>query len=101
MQTLVLRTRLKPGKETEYEAVHAVIPDDLDAALREGGVHSWRIWRSGLDLFHLVEVEGYERLKEHLRDHPADKAWQARINLLLDGDFDPAAALPHLVWQLP
>ena len=52
MQTIALHTRLKAGREAEYERVHAVIPPDLDAALREAGVHEWRIWRDGQDLFH-------------------------------------------------
>lgn len=101
MQRIALRTRLRPGREQDYESVHAVIPPELDAALREGGVHSWRIWRDGLDLFHVVEVEDYARLQAHLRDHPADKEWQARINPFLDGDFDPADTGLHLVWELP
>ena len=42
---MALHTRLKTGKEAEYESVHAVIPPELDTALREAGVHSWRIWR--------------------------------------------------------
>lgn len=31
-QRVALHTRLKPGKEAEYESVHAVIPPDLDWA---------------------------------------------------------------------
>ena len=56
-QRVALHTRLKPGKEAEYESVHAVVPPELDTALREAGVHSWRIWRNGLDLFHVLEVD--------------------------------------------
>lgn len=33
--TVALRTRLKPGMEKTYEEVHAVIPQDLDTALRQ------------------------------------------------------------------
>ncbi|GII31785.1 L-rhamnose mutarotase [Planotetraspora mira] len=101
MQRIALRTRLKADAVDEYEKVHAVIPEDLDAALREGGVHTWRIWRDGLDLFHYVEVDDYESLQRFLRDSPADQAWQARINPLLDADFDPAATGLRMVWELP
>ena len=80
MQRIALHTRLAPGKEAEYEQVHAVIPDELDAALREAGVRSWRIWRSGQDLFHVVEVEDYRHMRAFLRDHPANLPWQARMN---------------------
>lgn len=34
-------------------ALHTVL-------LREHGVHDWRIWRSGRDVFHLVDVEDYQ-----------------------------------------
>ncbi|ETK31929.1 L-rhamnose mutarotase [Microbispora sp. ATCC PTA-5024] len=101
MQRVALHTKLKPGMEEAYEKIHAVIPGDLDAALREGGVRTWRIWRDGLDLFHFVEVDDYARLQEFLRENPADVAWQARINPLLDGGFDPGAGGLTMVWELP
>lgn len=103
MQQVALHTRLKPGKEEEYEQVHAVIPAELDAALRAAGVHSWRIWRDGQDLFHLVEVEDYRSMRHALRDHPANVPWQQRMSELLDvqdsyaGDDDGL----RLVWELP
>jgi L-rhamnose mutarotase len=42
-------TRLAPGKESECERVHAVISGELDIALRDAGVSSWRIDHSGDD----------------------------------------------------
>ncbi|NDL59608.1 L-rhamnose mutarotase [Phytoactinopolyspora mesophila] len=103
MQQVALHTRLKPGKETEYDESHAVIPDELDAALREAGVHTWRIWRSGRDLFHLVEVDDYQAMRNALRDHPANIQWQARMAELLEVQ-DSYAGDDHglsLVWELP
>src|SRR6476469_8246523 len=38
---VALHTRLKPGREEEYEQVHAVIPRDLEIALRDAGVTAW------------------------------------------------------------
>ncbi|HZM75997.1 MAG TPA: L-rhamnose mutarotase [Candidatus Limnocylindrales bacterium] len=103
MQTIALHTRLKAGKESEYERVHAAIPSDLDAALREAGVHSWRIWRSGRDLFHLVEVEDYQAMRAALRDHPANIPWQARMAELLEveDDYSGNDTGIGLVWSLP
>jgi L-rhamnose mutarotase len=103
MQTIALHTRLKPGKELDYEREHAVIPSDLDAALREAGVHSWRIWRSGRDLFHLVEVDDYQAMRAALKDHPANIPWQARMAELLEVEDDYSGndtGIP-LVWSLP
>ncbi|MEV6901947.1 L-rhamnose mutarotase [Amycolatopsis sp. NPDC051372] len=102
-ESVALRTRLKPGMEATYESVHAVIPPELDAALRRAGVRTWRIWRSGLDLFHFVEVDDFDAMKAALADDPADIEWQIRINRLLDTDddrSDTSTAL-GLVWELP
>lgn len=103
MPTIALHTRLAPGKEEEYDRVHAVVPPELDTALREAGVTSWRIWRSGRDLFHLVECADYAAMRAHLRDHPANVPWQARMAELLEVEDDYSggdAGLP-LVWALP
>lgn len=103
MQTVALHTRLKADLESEYERVHAVIPSDLDSALREAGVRSWRIWRSGRDLFHLVEVDDYAAMRVQLRDHPANIPWQARMAELLEVEDDYSgndSGIP-LVWALP
>ena len=103
MQRIALHTRLKPGKEDEYEKVHAVIPADLDAALREAGVHSWRIWRDGRELFHVVEVDDYQHMRNFMREHPANLPWQARMSELLEVEDDYSGndmGIP-LVWELP
>ncbi|MGO1051154.1 L-rhamnose mutarotase [Crossiella sp. CA198] len=99
----VLHTRLKPGMEAEYERVHAIIPPELDTALREAGVRSWRIWRSGLDLFHLVDCADYAAMRAYLREHPASVPWQARMAELLEVSDDYSGAEPEirLVWELP
>jgi L-rhamnose mutarotase len=103
MQRIALHTRLAPGMEEEYERVHAVIPPELDTALREAGVHAWRIWRDGRDLFHVVEVEDYQRMRRALRDHPANLPWQARMARLLEveDDYSGNDSGIGLVWELP
>jgi L-rhamnose mutarotase len=103
MQRVALHTKLKAGKEAEYEQVHAVIPADLDIAMRQAGVASWRIWRDGLDLFHVVECEDYRAMRDHLRDHPANLPWQARMAQLLDveDDYSGDGHGIRLVWELP
>lgn len=87
-QTIALHTRLKPGREADYDRIHAEIPADLGVALREAGVSNWRIWRDGLDLFHLVECADYAAMRHALRDHPANVAWQERMSELLDVEDD-------------
>jgi len=103
MERIALHTRLKPGTEAEYEQVHAVIPSDLDSALREAGVRSWTIWRDGLDLFHVVEVDDYQTMRKQLAKHPANLPWQATMAQLLDieDDYSGDDSGIKLVWELP
>ena len=103
MMRVALHTRLKPGAEAAYEAAHREVPAELTAAIRAAGVRSWTIWRSGLDLFHLVECEHYRGMLAQLEHLPVNVAWQARMAGLLEvvhdysGEAD--AELP-VVWQL-
>ena len=100
---VALHTRLRAGREAEYERVHAVIPGDLDVALRDAGVTSWAIYRDGLDLFHVLEVEDYQAMRHALRDHPANVPWQARMSELLavEDDYSGEDTGLKLVWELP
>jgi L-rhamnose mutarotase len=103
MERIALRTRLRPGREDEYDRVHAVVPPELDVALRRAGVRTWRIWRDGLDLFHVVEVDDYQAMRRALRDDPVNVAWQARMDELLDvpDDYSGDDRGLHRVWELP
>src|SRR5437588_12908532 len=101
---VALHTRLKPGAQDAYEAAHREVPASLLAAIRAAGAREWTIWRSGLDLFHVLECDDYDRLLSELAGLPVNIAWQARMAELLDTvhDYGPAggdATLP-IVWQL-
>jgi len=65
-------------------------------------VSSWRIWRDGLDLFHVLEVEDYQAMRHALRDHPANVPWQRRMAALLDveDDYSGSDNGLKLVWEL-
>ena len=102
-ETVVLHTRLKPGAAQAYADAHAAIPAELVAALKDAGVANWRIWRSGLELIHVVEVEDYKAMRRDLAHHPVNLAWQARMAELLDIEDDYSgndSGIP-LVWELP
>ncbi len=102
MEMIALHTRLKPGKEAEYDRVHATIPAGLAAALREAGVRQWRIWRDGQELFHLVEVDDYQAMRHAMREHPANVPWQARMAELLEvpDSYEGNDRGIPLVWKL-
>ena len=101
---IALHTRVRADRIDEYEAAHRAVPPELTEAIRAGGAESWTIWRSGTDLFHVIECDDYPALLAHLNAQPANTAWQARMAELLDVVHDysaagSAAALP-VVWEL-
>jgi L-rhamnose mutarotase len=101
---VALHTRVRADKVDEYEAAHREVPDELVAAIRSAGVSDWTIWRSGVDLFHVVDCDDYAALLAALENLPVNVAWQARMGGYLDVAHDYSAAgaestLP-VVWQL-
>ena len=102
-EAIVLHTRLKAGAAQAYADAHAAIPAELVAALREAGVSNWRIWRSGRELIHLVEVDDYKAMRRQLAQNPVNVDWQARMAALLEVEDDYSgnnSGVP-LVWELP
>ncbi|MEV6741914.1 L-rhamnose mutarotase [Streptomyces sp. NPDC051104] len=102
---VALHTKVRADRIEEYEAAHREVPKELTNAIRAGGAASWTIWRSGMDLFHVLECEDYGRLLAELEKLPVNVAWQARMAELLDVVHDYSAegadaGLP-VVWELP
>ena len=102
METIALNTRLKIGKEAEYDRVHASIAPELHAALRTAGVQDWRIWRNGRELFHLVQVEDYRAMRLALDTNPVNIIWQAKMAGLLEvqDDYSGSGRGIAQVWSL-
>ncbi|MCM1966284.1 L-rhamnose mutarotase [Streptomyces sp. G1] len=101
---VALHTTVRPDRIEAYEAAHREVPVELTEAIRAAGAHAWTIWRSGTDLFHLLDCEDYGKLLAALESLPVNIAWQARMAELLDAAHDygaegHAAALP-VVWVL-
>lgn len=97
---LALHTRLRADRIEEYEAVHAKIPAELEEVLRAGGATSWTIWRSGTDLFHVIECDDYARLIAAMEEHPANIAWQARLADIVEQSAEGTDAVLRQVWEL-
>ncbi|MCX4903348.1 L-rhamnose mutarotase [Streptomyces sp. NBC_00878] len=102
---VALHTKVRADRVTAYETAHREVPKDLTDAIRAAGATSWTIWRSGTDLFHVLECEDYPRLLLELEKVPINIAWQARMADLLDVVHDYSsegseAELP-VVWELP
>lgn len=101
---IALHTKVRADHVEEYEAAHREVPEELTAAIRAAGVSEWTIWRSGTDLFHVLEVEDYAAMLAELEELPVNIAWQARMAEALDVVHDYStegadASLP-VVWQL-
>lgn len=90
MDVIVLYTRLKPGQEQAYEDFHRVVPDEIASDLRARGVHDWRIWRRGRDLFHLVTAEDYAAFARGPASNDTAAGWQAVMAQFLEVNNDLA-----------
>ena len=101
---IALHTRVRADRIEQYEAAHREVPGELLEAIRAAGATNWTIWRSGTDLFHVIECEDYDALIAHVGAQPVNTAWQARMGDLLEVVHDYStgsadAALP-IVWEL-
>ncbi|MER8233010.1 L-rhamnose mutarotase [Streptomyces sp. NPDC094049] len=101
---IALHTRVRADRVAAYEEAHREVPAELTGAIRAAGCTSWTIWRSGTELFHLIDCEDYTLLLAGLEKLPVNVAWQARMAELLDvvhdySDEGAGAGLP-VVWEL-
>jgi L-rhamnose mutarotase len=74
-----LHTRLKPGAEERYEEYHHAVWPDVMAALRRVGITKYVIFRDGLDLFHFIECDDYNRAIAELAGDPVTIRWEAEM----------------------
>ncbi|MEU6345288.1 L-rhamnose mutarotase [Streptomyces sp. NPDC046977] len=101
---VALHTTVRADRIEAYEAAHREVPEELTTAIRAAGVRAWTIWRSGTDLFHLLDVDDYPAMIAALEQLPVNIAWQARMAELLavahDYSADGAGATLPVVWEL-
>ena len=99
---VALHTELRAEAVEAYDRLHEAIPDALLAAITAAGVRDWRIWRDGVHLFHLVDVDDYRAMRHALRDDPANVAWQATMVPLqsVPDDYSGSDDGLRLVWSL-
>lgn len=101
---VALHSILLPGQEAAYEQAHATIPHEMVQALQAAGISDWSIWRSGQDLFHLVDCDDFAAAMAKLADDPVNDRWQERMaayveRILPNGDGSGSWAQRH-VWTL-
>jgi L-rhamnose mutarotase len=82
-----IHTRLQPGAVERYEGYHKEVWPEVLAAIRRSGITEYTIFRDGLDLFHYIECEDYDRAIGELAGDPVNIKWQA--------EMAPMMAVPH------
>jgi L-rhamnose mutarotase len=96
---LALHSRLIAGTEESYAIEHARVWPELIVVMNNAGISDWSIWRSGRDLFHLVECDDFEAAVAQLRDDPVDQRWQQHMSQFVEGFAENGAPLQH-VWTM-
>ncbi|MCZ4299835.1 L-rhamnose mutarotase [Microbacterium oxydans] len=86
---IALHSVIAEGAIEDYRSHHARIPDSLRDLFDVAGIHDWTIWRSGRNLFHLVECDDFEATMRIVEASPANDSWQADIGRFVEGFHGP------------
>ena len=78
-----LHTRIKPGSEERYEEYHRAVWPEVVAAIEKAGITRYLIFRDGLDLFHFIECEDYDRAIAEIGKDPTSMRWEAEIATMM------------------
>ena len=82
-----LHTRLKPGAEERYEEYHRAVWPDVLVGIRKAGISNYVIFRDGLELFHYIECDDYDRAIAELAQSP--------LNQRSEAEMAPMTAVAH------
>ena len=74
-----LRTRIRPGAEERYEQYHCEVWPEVLNEIRRSGITKYVIFRDGLDLFHYIECDDYDRAIAEIAKDPTSMRWEAEI----------------------
>ncbi len=98
---IALHSVLREGMEAEYDREHRAVWPDLADSLRRAGIDDWRIWRSGRNLFHLVETSDFDGAMSSLAGDPVNERWQRHINTIVDHfEIGPHGQALPFIWSL-
>lgn len=96
--------RVKPGMAEEYRRRHATVWAELDAQMREMGIHTYAIYLWGEIVFSHMAVEDRERLMAFEGDAELARRWEAEFADVLEyPNADPETGWPEElieVWAL-
>jgi L-rhamnose mutarotase len=83
-----LHTRLKAGSEERYEEHHRAVWPDVVMEIRRAGITKYVIFRDGLDVFHYIECEDYDRAIAQIAKDPVSMKWEAEIATMMEATHD-------------
>jgi L-rhamnose mutarotase len=83
MMEVGLHSRIKPGSEARYEEYHKAVWPDVLAAIRRVGITKYVIFRDGLDLFHYIECDDYDRAIADLANDATSMRWETEIATMM------------------
>ena len=98
-----LHTRLKPGSEERYEEYHRAVWPEVVEAIREAGITRYFIFRDGLDVFHFIECEDYEKAIAEISKDPTSMRWESEIATMMAVTHDfsgEGTDRMQKIWQL-
>ena len=83
-----LHTRLRPGMEDRYEEIHRAVWPEVLERIHRAGITKYVIYRDGLDLFHHIECDDYDRAIAELSEDPINQRWEATIAPMMEVTHD-------------
>jgi L-rhamnose mutarotase len=101
---VAIHSILRAGQEEAYEQAHATIPGEMADALQAAGISDWLIWRSGRDLFHLIDCDDFTAAMAKLGEDPVNERWQERMAFYVESfahfGGEPDGLALREVWTL-
>lgn len=98
-----LHTRLKPGAEERYEEYHRAVWPEVVDAIRKAGIDRYLIFRDGLDVFHFIDCEDYDRAVAEIANDPTSMRWEAEIATMMAVTHDfsgESSDRMRKIWEL-
>ena len=98
-----LHTRLRPGSEERYEQYHRAVWPEVIEAIKQNGIRQYVIFRDGLDLFHFIECDDYEKAIAEIAKDPTSMRWEAEIATMMAVTHDfsgQASDRMRKIWEL-
>jgi L-rhamnose mutarotase len=98
-----LHTRIKPGAEERYEEYHRAVWPEVVEEIRRAGISKYVIFRDGLDLFHFIECDDYDRAIAQIAKDPTSMRWEAEIATMMAVTHDfsgESSDRMRKIWEL-